>query len=252
MIQMMDFYYFSPTGGTKKAGSILANAMAGQVNLIDLGKAEPLKEGGCGTVLIAAPVFGGRIPAFVSEKIKSLNGSGKTAVTMVVYGVRAYDDALLELNDVVTEAGFRIAGSAAVVAQHSIVPFVGIGRPDDQDVKDLMTFASDVLTKLEKGTISKIHVPGNRPYKEIMNLPAAPVCLPSCISCGTCMVVCPVGAMKMEENKITTDVQKCILCMACTAACPSNARILPPPLQESMNEKLGQLKDVHRDNEFYL
>ena len=40
--------------------------------------------------------------------------------------------------------------------------------------------------------------------------------------------------------------------MACTAACPENARVLPAPLQETMEQKLGALKDVRRENEVFL
>ena len=40
--------------------------------------------------------------------------------------------------------------------------------------------------------------------------------------------------------------------MACTANCPGNARILPPPLQEKMQQMLGKLKSVRRENEIFL
>lgn len=56
----------------------------------------------------------------------------------------------------------------------------------------------------------------------------------------------------MKENEVETDAEKCILCMACTAVCPEHARILPPPLKEKLEEKLGAFKDVRRANEFYL
>ena len=40
MLQSVDFYYFSPTGGTKKAGLLVAEALAEHVNPVDLGKPE--------------------------------------------------------------------------------------------------------------------------------------------------------------------------------------------------------------------
>ena len=250
MLKQVDFYYFSPTGGTKKAGGILAGALAEQVNPIDLCNHQPVEEGTCGDVVIAMPVFAGRIPAVAAEKIKGLKGSGKKAVTMVVYGVRAYEDALAELNDAAEAAGFQILGSAAVVAQHSIVPAVGAGRPDDRDEAEIKAFAAEVLKKLPGG--GAVQVPGNRPYREGMNLPAAPVTTQGCVACGACERVCPVCAVKMEQGKVTTDVQACMLCMACTAVCPVRARVLPAPLQESMNQKMSALVDVRRENEFYL
>lgn len=251
MLNKVDFYCFSPTGGTRKAGSILADALAEQVNFIDLCNHEPVQEGDCATAVIAMPVFAGRLPAVAAEKIKALKGSGKTVVTMVVYGVRAYEDALLELNDAAEKAGFQVVASAAVIAQHSIVPAVGVGRPDERDAAEITAFAAKVLKKLENGG-GVVQVPGNRPYRDGMNLPASPVSLESCIACGACEKVCPVSAVKVEQAGVVTDVQACILCMACTAACPVKARVLPVPLQENMNQKMSALIDVRKENEFYL
>ena len=251
MLKQVDFYYFSPTGGTKKAGGILAGALAEQINPIDLCNHQPVQEGACDTAVIAMPVFAGRIPAVAAEKVKALSASGKSAVTMVVYGVRAYEDALVELNDAAEAAGFEVLGSAAVIAQHSIVPAVGAGRPDAGDEAEIKAFAAEVLKKLG-GEGASVQVPGNRPYRDGMNLPAAPVSTDGCVSCGACERVCPVCAVKVEQGGVVTDAQACILCMACTAVCPVKARVLPAPLQESMNQKMSAFVDVHKENEFYL
>ena len=139
-----------------------------------------------------------------------------------------------------------------MIAQHSVVPCVGAGRPDLKDTEEIKAFGAAVLKKLESGMFSPITVPGNRPYLPEMNLPVSPVCLSSCGGCGKCIEACPVSAITKEGTAIVTDAQKCILCMACTTVCPAHARILPPPVQESMNEKLGALKDVRRENEFFV
>ena len=45
-----------------------------------------------------------------------------------------------------------------------------------------------------------------------------------CISCGTCVAICPVEAISMgEDGKAVIDQQKCIKCGACQAICPVNA-----------------------------
>ena len=94
--------------------------------------------------------------------------------------------------------------------------------------------------------------PGKYPYKNGMNMAVSPISLPSCVQCGTCASVCPVGAIRLESDAVVTDVQACILCMTCTAVCKKRARVLPSPLQEGMNQKLGALKDIRRENEFFL
>lgn len=251
MLKKVDLYYFSPTGGTKKAGLFLASQIAETVNEVNLAEkvtADPSAE----VIVIATPVFGGRIPAIVSDKIANFTGAGKKAITAVVYGVRAYEDALLELNDAMKNSGFDVLASAALVAQHSIVAEVGAGRPDQKDADEIKQFAKGVLEALEEGKTNTITVPGNHPYKDSMKVPATPLSLDSCGGCGYCVEVCPTDAITVTDDGVTTDSEKCILCMACVAKCPVQARILPPPLQAGMTEKLGVLKDVRRENEFYI
>lgn len=253
MLNMTELYYFSPTGGTKKAGKIFCEGISQNVKTVDLSlRDKAVERPESELVVVAAPVFGGRIPAIVAEKLKEIEGSGKRAVTLVVYGNRAYEDALLELNNATTESGFQVIASAALVAQHSMAPEVGKGRPDDQDRKSILEFAGKVLNKLENGAESPVKVPGNYPYKNGMSMPATPISKPNCNQCGKCASVCPTGAVRLENGTVATSPETCILCMACVAACPEHARILPPPLQEKMKQMLGALKAVHRENEYFL
>ncbi len=253
MLNRLDFYFFSPTGGTKKAGEIVCQGLSEKVYFIDLGiRDQALGTPESETIVVAVPVFGGRIPVVVAERLRHLEGGGKKAVTLVVYGTRAYEDALLELNDIIQEQGFEIVASAALIAQHSIVSDVGKGRPDEQDQAEILGFTQKVVKKLENGEESLILVPGNRPYKEGMNMPVTPISQPSCIGCGKCVSVCPTGSVCMNKGVPITDAGNCMLCMACVAACPEHARILPPPLQEQMNQKLGALSSVRRENEYFL
>lgn len=253
MLSTVELYYFSPTGGTKKAGEIFCEGIAENVKTVNLGikDKEPGKPEG-ELVVAAAPVFGGRIPAIATEKLNRLDGRGKKAVTLAVYGNRAYEDALLELNNVMEKRGFQVIASAALIAQHSMVPEVGKGRPDEQDKAEILDFAGKVLDKLENGLDSPVNVPGNDPYKEGMNMPVSPISLSSCIQCGKCVSICPTGAICLENDVVATSPEKCILCMACVAACPKHARILPPPLQEQMEQALGALKSVRRENEYFM
>ena len=43
-----------------------------------------------------------------------------------------------------------------------------------------------------------------------------------CIGCGQCEDVCPVGAIKLENNKATIN-DDCIECGACVGECPVEA-----------------------------
>ena len=253
MLNTTELYYFSPTGGTKKAGQILGEAVAKEATEVDLGNREaPVPQPESGLVIAAAPVFGGRIPGIVSEKLKKLAGKGKKAVTLVVYGNRAYEDALLELNRCMEAQGFQILASAALVARHSIVPEVAAGRPDPADREEIREFSRKVLEKWEQGVQDAVTVPGNYPYKKEMQVPMPPISLSNCNQCGACEKICPAGAIRIRNGAVETDAGSCMLCMACTAVCKRKARVLPPALQEQMTQKLGALRNIRKENEFFL
>ena len=250
MYRSADLLYFSPTGNTRRAGLAIASEMAERVNETDLGKcAEASLKGD--VVIVAAPVFSGRIPALVSEKLSRLDGRGKTAVTAVVYGVRAYEDALLELNDVMEAAGFKIAASCALVAQHSIVKEVGRGRPDEADIKEIKGFAMGALMRIESGVCGAVTVPGSRPYREVKKGGTTPIALSDCRGCGHCASVCPTEAIRISGGAPVTDCEKCIMCMACVAKCPSRSRVLPTEVLNGLTERLSAFRDVRRENEFF-
>lgn len=251
MLKKVTLYHFSPTGGTKKAGEMFCKALAEHVVTADLMKAE-VRNAETEIVVFAAPVFAGRIPELTAARMQTVNGKGKKAITLAVYGTRAYDDALLEMNDIMEANGFEVVASAAVVAQHSIVSIVGPGRPDVKDEEELQNFAKRVLEKLDKAEVHKIEVPGNHPYRDGMKVAATPISIEACSKCGACAAICPTGAIQVTESGIETTLEKCMLCMACVAHCPAKGRILPPPMQAAMNEKLGTLKDIRRENEFFL
>lgn len=253
MIQRINFYYFSSTGGTKKIGETFSWAAGTEVHEINLGKKDAVERiPQCDLNVVAAPVFGGRIPALVSERLARVSGENSPVVSIVVYGTRAYEDALLELNNVLTEAGFHVLASGAFVAQHSMAPEIGPGRPDEKDLEEIKAFAARVLEKMEKGENSDIQVPGNFPYKQEMKVVAAPLSLDHCNRCGKCVTECPTEAIYIENHTVQTVLEKCILCAGCTKVCPEGARILPPPVQQHIQELLSPLKNVHRENEMFL
>ncbi|HQF35140.1 MAG TPA: 4Fe-4S binding protein [Candidatus Cloacimonas acidaminovorans] len=45
----------------------------------------------------------------------------------------------------------------------------------------------------------------------------------TCIGCGACIDVCPVSALKLENDKAECDESLCIDCGACIDTCPVQA-----------------------------
>jgi len=44
-----------------------------------------------------------------------------------------------------------------------------------------------------------------------------------CTGCGTCVEVCPVEALKVENEKAVVDEEACIDCGTCIEECPEEA-----------------------------
>lgn len=246
-------YDFSPTGGTRRVGEAFCRAIARTVTAVGLCAPEvPAQPSDADLAVLAAPVFGGRLPGIAARHLAALKGNGLPAVTLAVYGTRAFEDALLELNDIAAADGFRVIASGACIAQHSIVPEVGPGRPDADDLAEIAAFAARVRDKAEHGGTSLPQVPGNRPYKQGMASLTAPVTLAGCTRCGRCASVCPTGAITLTAEGVKTREDLCAMCMACTAACPAHVRVLPPEVQKKTAQKLHPLCSVRRPNAFYL
>lgn len=253
MLNKTLFYYFSPTGGTMKIGEFFCKNISEESVQVNLAlHNREFEASGADLAVFAVPVIGGRVPAYVSDKLSQLKSNKINAVTIVVYGNRAYDDALLELNDVVSSRGFNIVASAALVAQHSIVNEIAKGRPDAKNLEEIKKFAEEVLNKISNCNSSTPAVPGNRPYKDHMVAPATPISIDTCNGCGKCVKSCPTDAIKQEGKSILTDKDKCFMCLACTKACPNGSRILPPQVFEKTSRMLAPFKTIRRENEFYL
>ncbi len=247
---------FSPTGGTKKVAELLTAAWPEAVESIDLtAKGLDFAQMGFGpedVCLIAVPSYGGRVPALAAERLAMLKGGGARAVLLGVYGNRAYEDTLLELEDMVREEGFLPVAAVAAVAQHSMLPQFGSGRPDEQDRLELAAFAAHIAQLLaQTPSTEALKVPGNRPYRQYSGVPLRPQAGKGCTRCGLCAAQCPVGAIK-PDNPQATDAKRCISCMRCLTVCPQKARKLNKMMTFAAARKMKKACSSRKANALFL
>ncbi|MFI3239007.1 MAG: 4Fe-4S binding protein [Bacteroidales bacterium] len=225
----VNLIYFSATYTTKRISEYIANGVCSAVQShdvtntsiksdIELNDTEDL-------LIVAMPVYAGRIPP---QAVKSLNRFKTTtntpAIILCVYGNREYDDALIEMWDIVKGNGFRVISAAAFVAQHSIFPKVAANRPDADDwcvIDNYINKCKELLA--DKDAITEIEVIGNRPYKTPGSIPITPTGNRRCKNCGVCAELCPVGAID-KANPRKTDAEICIHCGRCIVVCSQKAR----------------------------
>lgn len=236
-ISRVNLIYFSPTGGTKKVGEYIAQNICGENELVvyditcdnaDIsGRAFPPQE----LVVFCLPVYGGRIPSPVAERLKNISANGCPAVIISVFGNRAYDDALLETKSIIDKLGFKTVAAGAFIAEHSVIRSFGKGRPDETDIKAEKDFARAVLDKLARAAsfadLVSIKFQNKPSFKKYNGIPLKPSAGPKCVRCGLCARSCPAGAI-CENNPSRTDKSKCISCMRCLSICPHSARKLNP------------------------
>lgn len=222
--------YFSATGTTQKCVDSVCQGLGikpeSAINLADNLDAEFPQMTADDVVVIALPVYGGRLPNVVADALSRLKGNGAIAVGMVVYGNRDYDDALLELTDLLYDKGFRTVGAGAFIGQHSIFPKVGASRPDLSDEQCLIKFGKECRKAITDGFDSSMppYIKGKRPYKQMANVVLAPIAKESdCIKCGACVRKCPVSAISADTPWIS-DTTKCISCGRCISVCSQHAR----------------------------
>lgn len=241
---------FSPTGGTEKIARIISRHWSDNTVRIDLSDSRTDfsrciidKED---QVLIAMPSFGGRAPAVAIERLKKISGNGAKCTLVCVYGNRAYEDTLVEMEDAAKESNFRVIAAIAAVAEHSIMPQYGAGRPDMSDKKQLEQFAEQIASKAEAAA----SIPGNRPYKKAGGAGLVPKPTNVCVKCGLCAERCPVQAI--DSLKFTADSKKCISCMRCVKQCPKNARKVNGAMVSIAAMAIKKACSARKENELFL
>lgn len=262
--------FFSPCHNTEKAVVGLAKKIAEEMNCrvceYDFtgydSRTEEFVFGAEDIVVIGTPVYAGRIPNKVLPFVQSsIHGKQSPCVCVVTYGNRNFDDALGELGFLMKNNGMKVVGGAAIVSEHSFVPELASGHPDDKDMEQIREFAGELIRKIKSEDWSEPFFPGvippekyYRPLKEngepAVFLKAVPVTDESlCIHCGLCRRSCPMGVID-ENPSVATGA--CIKCQACIKVCPVKARFFDNEDFLSHKEYLKINHYEKKESEFFI
>ncbi len=238
--------YFSGTGTTKKAVCHMAEAAAKKLRLpweaVSFTLPGERENTLCFSlddlVFFGTPVYAGRVPNVLLPYLREkLQGGDALTVPVVLFGNRNYDDALIELRNLLQENHFACIAAAALVGEHSFSYTLGAGRPDAEDMALIEGFGEAVARKVQTLPAvpgEPIAVPGEEPlrpyYKPrdrhgnfINILKVKPKTdLQRCNRCGVCAARCPMGAIDPTDPALVPGT--CIKCGACVKGCPTGAK----------------------------
>lgn len=238
--------YFSGTGTTKKTVECIAQTAARHWEVpcesVDFARPqvrqEQLRFSIDDLVIFGTPVYAGRVPNVLLPYLKeNVRGYGALAVPVVLFGNRNYDDALIELRNILQEDHFACIAAGAFVGEHSFSRTLGAGRPDAEDMALIEGFGEAVARKVERlpyvpeepiavrgeDPIRPYYKPRDRHGNFINILKVKPKTdLDKCNACGQCAQLCPMGSIDVKNPSEVTGI--CIKCGACVKGCPTGAK----------------------------
>lgn len=264
-------YTFSPTGTSARilqaVSSTLAEMPDAEIrfsNLTHNAVADTLLSD-ADVVIVAAPVYGGKIAPILKQRLDGLRGEGTRCILIAVYGNRAFEKAAVDLAGFMTERGLCVSGVAAFIGEHSYSTAqtpIAQGRPDHDDIESARQFGREIASRIMNGTLRPVDASAlpeqPSPEASLLNfrnfvmdyqrrqkesprtfLPEVDASL--CDDCGTCADVCPTEAITIADLH-NADPAKCIKCCACVKACPRNARTLITPFAAPLSENFSERK----------
>ena len=259
--------YFSGTGTTEKIVKHIAEQLARTLGNTDYAKAEDIdftpaearqqiyKFEAKDIVVFGVPVIAGRVPNVLLKFLDTLDGGNAMAIPIVLFGNRDYDDALVELRNILEAKGFHTIAGGAFSGEHSFSKVLAAGRPDDDDMYKASCFAEAIAQKIRmlvgssagddvklqkvlemagpievKGEepVRKYYQPRDRKGETINILKVKPkLDETKCTGCMICVDACPMGSIKPEAPGIVSGI--CIKCCGCEKKCPEGALYFDDP-----------------------
>ena len=244
MIKKINMMYFSATGTTKKIVSCIAKEIANNIgpgitiNSIDFTPPKVREESVCFTeddiVVIGIPVYAGRVPNVLLRYLNSITGTATLAIPVVVYGNRNYDDALIELKDILELRGFKVIAGGAFIGEHAFSQILAKNRPDEKDMDTAGDFANQICTKITSLCKDQaVIIKGDKPYRKhympknkdgvaVDIRKVTPKTNSNCTACKLCVNICPMGSIDFNDVGKLNGI--CIKCGACIKKCPTNSK----------------------------
>lgn len=237
--------YFSATDTTKRTAEYIAENISKKLN-IDLGvvnftpkekRKEIIDFKNDELVIFATPVYAGRVPNVLLPFLtNNISGDNALCIPVVLFGNRNYDDALIELRNILEKNNLHSIAAGAFVGEHSFSNILAKNRPDNEDFKimdklvdliikrisSLDTYSEKPIQVNGEDPIRPYYTPRDRNGNKIDIRKVLPKVNHRCNDCKLCAEVCPMSSIDKVDIRKYSGI--CIKCGACIKKCPMNAR----------------------------
>ncbi|MBQ8502601.1 MAG: 4Fe-4S binding protein [Bacteroides sp.] len=271
-IEKIKLITFSPTHTSKQVGeAIVQGTGILTTETVDLTLATPVGEivvDADELAVITVPVYGGHVAPLAMKRLESIHSEGAPAVLVAVYGNRAYEKALTELDAFVRVRGLKVIAGATFIGEHSYSSKqhpIAVGRPDAADLAYAEEFGNKVAVKIADApdyehlygvAVANIRRPKQPIWpmlkfiRQVMKWRKHPVPMPRtpkadaqlCKQCGLCARHCPTGAIR-PGDECNTIAEICIKCCACVKVCPHKARTFDTPFAPLLSANFSRRKE---------
>ena len=274
MIKKVWGMYFTGTGTTEKVVTHIGKKIAEKLGVeyedydFTLPKVRKVEKSFTeeDLVVFGTPVIAGRVPNLLLKYLDTLKGNGALAVPVVLYGNRNFDDALIELRNILKNKGMKPIAGGAFIGEHSFSKILGAGRPDTKDMEIASTFAENIFEKVTGKDFDPeklIEVKGETPIRfyyqprdskgnsiDIRKVKPK-TNMELCNKCGLCASICPLGSINPEDPSDVFGI--CMKCCACVKRCPNGAKYYDDENylyhQHELEDEYGKIR---REPELFL
>ncbi|NLM07223.1 MAG: 4Fe-4S binding protein [Tissierellia bacterium] len=261
--------YFSGTGTTEKVVKDIANKISGNLNIeytvMDFtplkSRKKPLVFKDSDIVVFGIFTVAGRVPNLMLPYLETIEGNGAIGIPISTYGNRNVDDCLVELQDILEKAGLKTIAGAYFSCEHSFSNVLAKGRPDEKDLEIAREFADKISEKVKKGDLSKVELPGERPYRfyyqprdrhenPIDIRKVKPKTNDKCTDCKLCVELCPLGSI--DYDNVTNISGICMKCCACIKKCPEGAKYFDDKGYLYHKSELEELYANYNETKYFI
>ena len=241
--------YISPAGSTRRVAEAVRDGFRRQQIdsiSVDLGADKDatriitqIQEAGRQACLfIGSPVYGDSAVPPVIRFIEALpNIEGAMAVPFATWGQACSGIVLWQMGSLLLEKGFKIAGAAKVMAEHSMMwqtaDPAGQGHPDQADLAEIDDLVAVLSGRFKSADVPSIalenldYQPQERAEQMKQKIAEPRKIIPkkvrtqACTQCGVCEAECPAGAIDLDPYPLFD--QSCFDCFNCIRLCPEDA-----------------------------